>query len=344
MYVDAGVSHARPPADVDIEPATYALAGGRFVAGPVFGSLYGGLATDQDVADWIGGRLGVWLRSAGSGRLGWALTGMLSAFSLGEPTPYEAVTVRLVPEARLTSGRTALVLRGYGGLGRSDVAERSVEPPVSVVSDLWMYGGGLELSRPLGSAQLWAGLEAYGTANGSYYAGYVGSVAPLGGALAGAGLKVWDTLAGVELEMNFSLAVPLGSRWSAEMRAGRSGPDPLLGSPAAVDGSAVASLNVYVPRPPAPVVTVNRGEATVAVFRLEIEDAEAVSVIGDFSGWEPIPMHRRGEIWTARIPVQPGLYHFGFLVDGDWRVPENAPGKITDEFGRTNATLVVPVQ
>lgn len=343
MYVDAGVSHARPPADVDIEPATYALVGGRIIAGPVFGSLYGGLATDPDVADWVGGQLGVWLQSAGTGRLGWALTGIASAFSLGDPTPYKAATAKLIPEARLSAGRSAIVLRGYGGIGRSDVTDNSLTPPASVVSDLWMYGGGLELSHPFGGVQFWTGVEAYGSAGGSYYAAYAGSMGSISGMLWGLGLKLWDTPGDVELAFNINLAVPLGMRWSAELSAGRSGPDPLLNSPAAVDGSLVLSWNAYSPGPePQALVTLSDGDATAAMFRLEYDGAERVSVIGDFSGWEPIAMRREGGHWVALVPVDPGLYHFGFMVDGEWYVPESAPGKVIDEFGRSNATLVVP--
>ena len=67
-------------------------------------------------------------------------------------------------------------------------------------------------------------------------------------------------------------------------------------------------------------------------------------MIGDFSDWEPLEMQRQGNAWLARVPIEPGIYHFGFLVDGEWYVPENATGKVTDDFGRLNATLVVTAQ
>ncbi|KPK00953.1 MAG: hypothetical protein AMS20_14555 [Gemmatimonas sp. SG8_28] len=79
-----------------------------------------------------------------------------------------------------------------------------------------------------------------------------------------------------------------------------------------------------------------------AIFRVRYDDADAVSLMGDFSDWQPISMSREDGYWVAVVPVQPGLYHFGFLVDGEWHVPENAPGRVTDEFGQTNATLAVP--
>ncbi len=147
----------------------------------------------------------------------------------------------------------------------------------------------------------------------------------------------------MEVQLGISLTVPIGPRWSLELTGARSGPDPLLGSPAGLDGSVLVSWNAAASAVGgSPLVTLIADGSTVAVFRLPLKDARSVSVLGDFSDWQPIPMAKQGKTWVARVPVQPGLYHFGFLVDGDWHVPEGAPGKITDEFGRWNATLVVP--
>lgn len=44
----------------------------------------------------------------------------------------------------------------------------------------------------------------------------------------------------------------------------------------------------------------------------------------------------------VEIPVESGAHHFGFLVDGEWFVPETATGRVSDEWGRVNATLLVP--
>lgn len=342
VFIDAGISHARPPADVDIEPGTYGLLGGRFVAGPAFGSLYGGLASDPDVADWVGGQLGLWVQSAGTERLGWAVTGLASAFALGDPTPYKAAMARLIPEARVSAGKTSVILRGYGGIGRSDVTDTSSDPDSSIISDLWMYGGGLEISQSLGGVRVWTGADAYESAGGTYLTAYVRSVGPLLTGLWGAGFALWDTPTGVEPTFSISLSLPLAPRWSAELSVGRSGPDPLLNSPAAVDGSFVVSWTAYAPSVPQPLVTIAGDEAKEAFFRLKYDGADTVSLIGDFSGWEPIAMRREDGYWVVGVPVQPGLYHFGFLVDGEWHVPESAPGRVTDEFGQINATLVVP--
>jgi len=342
VFIDAGVSHARPPADVDVEPGTYGLLGGRFVAGPAFGSLYGGLASDPDVADWVGGQVGIWLPSSGGGRLAWTATGVASAFALGDPTPYKAVMGRVVPEVQARLGQTSVILRGYGGIGRSDVTDTSSGPDTSISTDLWMYGGGLEVTHPVRGARFWTGVEAYESAGGEYLRGYARAVGPLMKGLWGAGFAVWDTPTGVEPTFNVSLSLPLALRWTAEATFGRSGPDPLLNSPAAVDGSFVVSWSAYAPVPAPRLVTLAGDGVKEAIFRVRYDDADAVSLMGDFSDWQPISMSREDGYWVAVVPVQPGLYHFGFLVDGEWHVPENAPGRVTDEFGQTNATLAVP--
>jgi hypothetical protein len=86
----------------------------------------------------------------------------------------------------------------------------------------------------------------------------------------------------------------------------------------------------------------SRGAATVVVFRLERQDAGRVDLMGGFTGWEARPMRRAGATWTLEVEVVPGTHHFGFLVDGEWYVPEGVPGNVPDEWGRVNATLVVP--
>ncbi len=149
------------------------------------------------------------------------------------------------------------------------------------------------------------------------------------------------------------LTIPLGGAWSTELAAGRSGPDPLLNSPAGVDASLTLTWNALTVSTSAPPLytlseapagdpTALKGEPREVLFRLQHPGAESVSVIGDFSDWRPLPMRREGAAWIVQARVTPGVYHFGFLVDGEWYVPEEATGLVTDEFGRANATLVVP--
>ena len=343
MYLDAGISHAQPPSGVDVDASTYAQLGGRLGAGPFLASLYGGLALSDSAADWIGGTL---IASAEFSRFrkpGVGFTALASAFSVGAPNRYDALSARVIPEAYIPIGRATAVFRGFGGVGQSEVTNVAVDPPTSVVSDLWMYGGGGEVVGAVGGTRLWAGVEGYETASGTFIAGYTGSSGNIRGALWSAALKVWDTPGDPQVELSLSLGLAVGNAWSVQAGGGRSGPDPLLDTPAGIGGSMTLTWELTAPfEPPPPVFTIERGEPATVVFRLEASEANSVSVAGDFSRWEAIPMRRRGDRWVAEVELTPGLYHFGFLVDGEWFVPVHAPGRVDDEFGRTNATLIVP--
>lgn len=343
MYVDAGVSHARPPSGVDLEASTYAQLGGRLAAGPLVASVYGGLALGDSAADWIGGTLVANAGFTGFRKPGFGITALASAFTVGSPNHYDALSARLIPEAYIPIGRATAVLRGFGGLGESEVTDVTVEPPASVVTDLWMYGGGGELIGAVRGTQLWAGVEAYEATSGTFVAGYAGSSGSLQGALWSAALKVWETPGDPQVELSFSLGLSVGNAWSVQAGAGRSGPDPLLDTPAGITGSMTLTWDLLAPlEAPPPVFSIGRGQPATVLFRLEAKEANSASVVGDFSRWEPIPMTKRGGQWVAEIELPPGLYHFGFLIDGEWFVPDHAPGKVDDEFGRTNATLIVP--
>jgi hypothetical protein len=52
-------------------------------------------------------------------------------------------------------------------------------------------------------------------------------------------------------------------------------------------------------------------------------------------------MVRDGSRWRVRLNIPPGTHHFGFLADGIWYLPEDAPDTVPDEWGRRNATLVI---
>lgn len=337
--LDFGLSHARPPADIDAEAASYLLAGGRVFAGPLFASLYGGLAPNDDAGNWAAGELGLRLvRSLTPGlAVGLGLQG--SAFALGAPTSYRAALGRATPEVTLSDGPTRLRVRGHGGVGRSEVLD--------VISDLWTYGAGAEIGHDLRSLSLTIGGDIYESAGGSYRTGYLMASAPVGATRWDLEGRLWEIPNGdLEAQARLTVSVPLSGRLLAAITGGRDGPDPLLNSPAAVNGSFLVSWDVTgPPEPDLPTYTVERrpGRTTV-LFRLEAPEASAVSVSGDFSGWEPVPMRRVGGAWQVRIPIEAGLYHFGFTVDGEWHVPEDAPGRVTDEFGRRNATLVVAAE
>ncbi len=212
-----------------------------------------------------------------------------------------------------------------------------------MVTDLWIYGGTFQLGQRFRTLSIRTGVEAYRSAGGPYASLYAGSAGALGGLRWAVEFRLWDTPQDVEAQVNITVAIPLNPAWTLELAGGRSGPDPLLNSPAGLNASVILSRSLLAPpREPAPVYVVEEGDPTVVVFRLEGSAADSLSVVGDFSGWEPIPMRKLDGRWQVRVPIEPGVYHFGFVADGEWYLPEDAPGKVSDDFGRANATLVIP--
>jgi len=55
-------------------------------------------------------------------------------------------------------------------------------------------------------------------------------------------------------------------------------------------------------------------------FRINAPHASAVSVVGDFNGWNPstTPLRRTidGHAWIGAVPLQPGRHTYAFVIDG----------------------------
>jgi hypothetical protein len=221
----------------------------------------------------------------------------------------------------------------------------TIQPTAPVSSDLWYWGGGPEVTVPAGPVTLGAGGHLYDSPGGGYAQGFAEASGRVGEARVTVDLRVWDTPGGGEVTGGLSVSVPLAGPWSAGGQAGRSDPDPLLRSPPGVRGGLVVTRRVAelggdeVARLYS--VEAAPGRGARVTFRLERRGAEAVTVLGDFSGWEPVRMRRDDDVWVAELRVEPGVHHFGFRVDGEWFVPEDAPGRTEDDWGRANATLVV---
>jgi len=80
------------------------------------------------------------------------------------------------------------------------------------------------------------------------------------------------------------------------------------------------------------------------ILRLPLtETSRPPSVAGDFSEWEPIRMHRRGDSWHLELQLEPGVYYYAFRsADNSWFVPESFPNRRDDGMGGWVAVLVVP--
>lgn len=99
----------------------------------------------------------------------------------------------------------------------------------------------------------------------------------------------------------------------------------------------VAVVGPAVPRTAAPVVYVQ--------FRLENAQAHQVALAGTFTGWQPTLQLQQKEpgVWTALVPLKPGVHDYVFVVDGTrWMPDPNAPQQVDDSFGGTNSRISLP--
>jgi 1,4-alpha-glucan branching enzyme len=81
-------------------------------------------------------------------------------------------------------------------------------------------------------------------------------------------------------------------------------------------------------------------------LRFENAHARSVCVAGSFNGWRPeaTPLEPIGPgRWVGTIALQPGVYEYRLVVDGEWVDDPQAAEHVPNAFGSTNAVLRVNV-
>jgi len=79
-------------------------------------------------------------------------------------------------------------------------------------------------------------------------------------------------------------------------------------------------------------------------FRFKSPGALSVLLVGDFTHWQekPIAMKKSGQgIWRASVDLPPGVYHYRFMVDGEWRDDPESTLRVANPFGSENAVRKV---
>ncbi len=79
------------------------------------------------------------------------------------------------------------------------------------------------------------------------------------------------------------------------------------------------------------------------LLRFRVSGAERLDLVGDWTGWEPVPLERAADgSWILPVRLQPGVYRFNLVVDGQtWIVPEGVVA-IDDGYGGKTGLLIVP--
>lgn len=363
LAIEVGGSRILPPADVEGDAAAFLVAGLRgsrydFGGTGVYASLLFGRAVDALLGgDFLSLDAGgsAW-RSLGAA---WSagLEGRVFGFRVQDPFPYDAGAIEGSAVLRYRSGALSARLAGTAGVGQSRMTitstvrrmRREVSVEEVLEDDLWRWGGTVEALA--GGGALAAGVAGglHRSAGGTYRSAGLRLV---GGGGAGAlelRADVWRTPFGNETTAGIAFYVPWGP-WSVRGVAGKPDPDPmLLTEPAQGAGGLLFGRRILGsgPAEPGPEgalhrVTGRRAEGARVRFTLESPGgADSVAVLGDFTLWEPVPMALEDGHWTVELELPAGTHHFGFLVDGTWYLPDDAPDAVPDEWGRRSATLVI---
>ena len=357
LAIEVGGSQIGPPIGVEGDIARYAMAGLRGSWYRLNGSgVSASVLLGQTLNDAAGGNFlsGV-LEASLVDRWGRFARGAFDVRLLGygaqSPYPYRAFAAEGGPSLRVRTTNFGFDAQAVGGVGLSQIELflREDGPRRLFENDLWRYGARSELA--VGPVTSNVGVT------GGWHRTPGGDYANVGGRLVFAGqwgvaeLRVdrWSTPTSTETTGGIALIVPLGSLWSLRGFFGRTDPDPLtLAQPGSSGGGFLVGRSLATtepsdaPRDPGIVRIVEYGDATSRV-RLSVEapeDAE-VAVTGAFTLWAPVAMAWDGQLWTVELAIEPGTHHFGFLINDEWHVPDDAPDVVPDEWGRMNATLVI---
>jgi hypothetical protein len=106
----------------------------------------------------------------------------------------------------------------------------------------------------------------------------------------------------------------------------------------------LVAVAIGVPRPviaPLGDASTNSDAVLYVQFRLDAPGASRVDVAGTFTEWQPeIELTESSPgVWSALVPLEPGVHDYTFLIDGDrWVADPEAP-QVEDGFGGVNSRL-----
>lgn len=88
----------------------------------------------------------------------------------------------------------------------------------------------------------------------------------------------------------------------------------------------------------------DNGEQVWTRFVYIDQEAETVSIAGDFSDWNPIELTKQNlngqQVWTGLIPMDRGEHRYMFIKNGEkWVTDPLAPVQQDDGFGNKNAVI-----
>jgi len=356
LSVEVGGSSVSPPAGVEGSDARFMVAGLRALhftsggSGVLASFLFGRTLEDGTGGDFLSGTLegDAWRHFGDGWSAGLELKGF--GFRVADPFPYRSLGVEGGPSLRFTSRNVSATLRGVAGSGWSETElQRTGREPAEVVEDeLWRYGGTGEVLAGTGRILGGVALGIHESSGGTYRSAGLRILAGGGGPALELRVDAWKTPSGNQTTGGVAFIVPLGG-WSFRGFLGRTEPDPLtLAEPGGGSGGILLGRRILgrdpLPPPRSPLHRVLEYSDVAAVVEIHVEvprGTRQVELIGDFTLWEPLPMEADGTRWSVQLEIPEGTHHFGFLADGEWFLPEDAPDSVADEWGRKNTTIVI---
>lgn len=91
--------------------------------------------------------------------------------------------------------------------------------------------------------------------------------------------------------------------------------------------------------------TVSKPKTKSVVLELAAPYARMVYLAGEFNDWSdqshPLKQDAKTGLWKITIKLQPGLYHYKFVVDGEWWSDPSNPNWEWNQYGSHNSFLKV---
>lgn len=84
--------------------------------------------------------------------------------------------------------------------------------------------------------------------------------------------------------------------------------------------------------------------STKQQFRITAPTALTVQLVGDFTGWRHAPISlKKGTdgVWRTEVELQPGVHHYRFLVDGEWRDDPECTVRVPNPYGTEDSVRQV---
>jgi hypothetical protein len=109
-------------------------------------------------------------------------------------------------------------------------------------------------------------------------------------------------------------------------------------------GAAILFLQpATAPQPVATSVVSNEIPYRFVIYRPDIDQAR---IIGTFTRWQPVSMHRIGSsgYWSLTLNLPEGEYQYSYLVEGGRQIVDpTVPERVKDDFGGENSIITVKV-